>query len=159
LSEHQGTTHDICDTDSIRAAVGNQIRTIRHRKGLKQDEVGQLIEKYLGKPWPRQQVSAAEKGLRAFTIIDILALSAVLDVPPTDLLYTVLTDAVTFPSGQEWQPPSPESVELSWETAEAVEAALVNARSSLSVAMAWLRGSTNEHRSVPLPEDIIHIAQ
>ena len=154
--EHESSL-DIGSTDPIRTAVGHQVKTIRHRKGLKQEEVGQLIEKYLGKPWPRQQVSAIEKGLRAFTIIDILALSAVLDVPPTDILYPVLTGTVVFPNGREWQPPSPGNVELSWETAAAVESALKDARQSLSVAMSWLRGSTNAKRSVPLPEDFLHV--
>jgi hypothetical protein len=54
--------------------------------------VGEELGHYLGRPWPRQAVSAAEKGRRSFTAAELVALAAVLGrsvesllVPPEDV--------------------------------------------------------------------------
>jgi transcriptional regulator with XRE-family HTH domain len=133
--------------------VGAQLKLIRTRKGLTQEEVGRRLTPYLGAPWHRQQVSAAENGQRAFQVIDLMAMAAVFDVPVTDILHPLLRDPVTFPTGLRWTPREPGHMELSWETLSAVEHLMRDARSSLTAGLSWLRDKANEQRSVPLPDD------
>jgi DNA-binding XRE family transcriptional regulator len=61
--------------------VGNRMRQAREEVGLTQERLGQALGKYLGTPWKKQSVSAAEKGRRDFTPEELLTLSIVLRKP------------------------------------------------------------------------------
>lgn len=141
--------------DPTRVAVGAQIKLIRTRLGLTQEDVGRKLAPYLGAPWHRQQVSMAENGQRAFQIIDLMAMAAVFDVPLTDILNPLLREPILFPTGLKYTPRPAEHMELSWETLSAVEHLMRDARSSLTAGLSWLRDKANEQRSVQLPDDPI----
>lgn len=64
----------------LEKVIGAQIASARDGK-MKQAELGERVGRYLGKPWSRQTVSAAEKGGRAFTALELLVLSVELEVP------------------------------------------------------------------------------
>ena len=66
----------------IELAVGNRIRELRESQGLSQAQLGERLQK----PWPRQAVSAAEQGRRAFTVAELSGLSAALGVGIADLV-------------------------------------------------------------------------
>src|SRR3954452_11836691 len=66
--------------------VGQRILEIRERLGMTQQQLGELLGELLGKPWPRQTVSAAEKGKRAFTAAELVALAIVLRTQANRLL-------------------------------------------------------------------------
>lgn len=59
--------------------VGQRVAEIRDRLGMTQQQLGEHLGPLLGRPWPRQTVSAAEKGKRAFTAAELVALAHVLD--------------------------------------------------------------------------------
>jgi transcriptional regulator with XRE-family HTH domain len=56
------------------------VRAIREDQGMTQEQLGQEIGELLGKPWPRQTVSHAEAGRRAFTALELVALARALNV-------------------------------------------------------------------------------
>lgn len=64
----------------LEKVIGARIAALREGK-MTQAELGERVGRYLGKPWSRQTVSAAEKGRRAFAALDLLVLSIELDVP------------------------------------------------------------------------------
>lgn len=64
----------------VEEVVGRRIRDIRDSQGMTQELLGQEIGKLLGKPWPRQTVSLAEQGRRAFTAVELVAVARVLGV-------------------------------------------------------------------------------
>jgi transcriptional regulator with XRE-family HTH domain len=75
----------------VEEVVGRRVREIRDGQGMTQEQLGQEIGKLLGKPWPRQTVSAAEAGRRAFTAVELVVLARALGVyvgnlftPPID---------------------------------------------------------------------------
>lgn len=138
--------------DTIRPAVGAQIKLIRTRLGLTQEDVAKRMGRYLGTPWHRQQVGIVESGQRALQIVDLMALAAVLDVPLTDILSPLLSCEVVFPTGERWDSRGTGGMELSWETMTAVESAMKDARSALSAGLSWLLEKANEQRRVPLPD-------
>jgi len=49
---------------------------------MSQEELGRRLEPLLGKAWPRQAVWAAERGQRAFTAAELLALATALETTP-----------------------------------------------------------------------------
>ncbi len=72
--------------------VGRRIAEIRERFDMTQQQLGEHLGELLGRPWPRQTVSAAEKGRRGFTATELFAVAHVLDTwpgrlfaPPADL--------------------------------------------------------------------------
>jgi transcriptional regulator with XRE-family HTH domain len=67
-------------TVKIEKVIGANMQLIREDQDMTQAELGEAVAQYLGKPWSRQAVSAAEKGRRAFSAADLLALALVLDV-------------------------------------------------------------------------------
>lgn len=84
----------------VEEVVGRRIREAREARGLSQEEFGGLLATHLAKPWARQAMSAAEKGQRSFSAVELLAISVVIgcDIAalfrmPGDL------DGVTMPSG------------------------------------------------------------
>jgi transcriptional regulator with XRE-family HTH domain len=75
----------------VEELVGRRVREIREAKGMTQEQLGLEIGTMLGKPWPRQTVSAAEGGRRAFTAVELVVLARALSVyvgqlfiPPVD---------------------------------------------------------------------------
>lgn len=64
----------------IEEVIGANLARLRDEKGMSQSQLGDAVAEHLGKPWSRQAVSAAEKGRRAFTAADLLALARTLDV-------------------------------------------------------------------------------
>jgi transcriptional regulator with XRE-family HTH domain len=64
----------------VEELVGRRIRDIRDSKGMTQEQLGIAIGELLGKPWPRQTVSSAEAGRRAFTAAELVAIAHALGV-------------------------------------------------------------------------------
>lgn len=84
----------------IEEVVGQRLREAREERGLTQEELGQRLAALLGKSWPRQTVSIAERGHRAFTALELLAFSVVLGVEVADLFRLPGDlDFVTTPAG------------------------------------------------------------
>src|SRR5205809_230111 len=67
---------------TIEQAVGTRVREARDRAGLSQSELGAMLSRFAGRPWSRQAVSAAELGLRAFSVADVWSLALTLNIPP-----------------------------------------------------------------------------
>lgn len=65
----------------IEEVVGRRVAELRDTTEMSQQELGRRLGELLGRPWSRQAVSAAEKGRRAFTAAEILALAHVFEVP------------------------------------------------------------------------------
>lgn len=69
---------------------------------MTQAELGKRVGRYLGRAWSPQTVSAAEKGRRAFTALELMVLSTELDVPIHSLLSPAFSDgdgAIETPGG------------------------------------------------------------
>lgn len=62
----------------LEEAIGRNVARLREVSGLSQAQLGDALAGYLGKPWSRQAVSAAEKGRRAFTAAELVSLALVL---------------------------------------------------------------------------------
>lgn len=69
----------------IEKVIGANIRENRERKAITQSDLGEQVAERLGRPWPRQAISAAEKGGRSFTAAEVLAFADALDTKPGDL--------------------------------------------------------------------------
>lgn len=70
----------------VEDVIGQWITRGREDAGITQAELGEQLGKYLGRPWPRQAVSAAEKGRRAFSAAELVAFAAVLGTSVASLL-------------------------------------------------------------------------
>jgi transcriptional regulator with XRE-family HTH domain len=70
----------------VEELVGARIREKRDELGWSQQELGEKVGEYLGRPWSRQAVSLAEKGQREFGVADLLTLAMTLGVPPIWLM-------------------------------------------------------------------------
>lgn len=70
----------------IEELIGQRIRGHRERLGLTQEQLGQRLGDTLGRAWSRQAISAAEKGDRAFTAAELLAIAHTLGVSVGALL-------------------------------------------------------------------------
>jgi len=82
----------------IEEVIGQWIAEGRDQTGMSQAELGEQLEKLLGKSWPRQAVSAAEKGRRAFTAAELVAFAIALGCNVEDLLQP-RTSTVTLANG------------------------------------------------------------
>lgn len=85
---------------TVEEYVGLRIRERREELGMSSAEFGSRLGELLGKPWPRQAVSAAELGKRSLGVTEMMAIASVLDTSPSRLLtppYGV--SEVTMPSG------------------------------------------------------------
>lgn len=96
----------------IEQMIGLRVQELREElepKGkVSQAELGKRLGAYLTKDWPRQSVSHAEAGNRAFTAVEILALARVLGVSVEDLLRPPAgAERVEFPSGESWAADEP----------------------------------------------------
>jgi 8-oxo-dGTP diphosphatase len=70
----------------IEQAVGSRVRERRDALGLSQAQLGERLGDLLGRPWPRQAVSSAEKGERSFGVAELVAFAAALDTTVNDLI-------------------------------------------------------------------------
>lgn len=86
-------------TTSIEEVIGERIRMARSTAGLSQEQLGHLLEPYLGRPWTRQAVSSAEKGGRDFTALELLGLAQVLDVHTAWLMTPPAGATIDTPGG------------------------------------------------------------
>jgi len=79
---HQQELPDGLRAVTIAELIGGNVKARRERLGWSQSDLGKQMEKFLGVEWSRQQVFTAERGIRAFTAVDITALALALGVPP-----------------------------------------------------------------------------
>jgi len=63
----------------VEQAIGRQIARLRAQRQLSLADLGEAVGRYLGKPWSRQAVHQAERGLRSFTAAELTALALALD--------------------------------------------------------------------------------
>ncbi|MCX4907798.1 helix-turn-helix domain-containing protein [Streptomyces sp. NBC_00878] len=63
----------------VEEAIGQQIARFREARRLSLTELGELMGRYLDRPWSRQAVHQAERGRRAFTAAELTAIALVLD--------------------------------------------------------------------------------
>jgi transcriptional regulator with XRE-family HTH domain len=63
----------------VEQAIGRQIARLRAQRQLSLADLGEALGRYLGKPWSRQAVHQAERGLRSFTAAELTALALALD--------------------------------------------------------------------------------
>ncbi len=84
----------------LEQVIGHRMRERREEMALTQEQAGQRIGELLGRPWPRQAVSAAEKGDRAFTAAELVAIAFALDTTVSWLLTPLAGGlGVEMPSG------------------------------------------------------------
>ncbi len=73
--------HDEGGAVRIEEVIGHNIRARREERRLSQEELGRQVGKLLrGDDWPRQAVSAAEKGGRGFSAAELVVFAFVLNV-------------------------------------------------------------------------------
>jgi transcriptional regulator with XRE-family HTH domain len=70
----------------IEDVIGYWITRGREETGMTQAQIGEALGEHLDKPWPKQAVSAAEKGRRAFTAAELVAFALVLGATLESLL-------------------------------------------------------------------------
>lgn len=84
----------------IEEVIGQRMSEVREAAGVTQAAFGEMLEATLGRPWSRQSVSAAEKGRRAFTAVELVALADALEVPIIELLSPPMSvEHVELPTG------------------------------------------------------------
>jgi transcriptional regulator with XRE-family HTH domain len=80
--------------------IGQRIRDRREELAMTQEDLGLRVGNLLGRAWSRQTVSAAEKGRRAFTAAELLAIAHVLETRAPRLLTPPLELAeIELPGG------------------------------------------------------------
>lgn len=70
----------------IEEIAGQRIRERREELGRTQEGLGKAIGERLGREWPRQAVSAAERGKRSFTAAELVAIAHALGTNVQQLL-------------------------------------------------------------------------
>jgi transcriptional regulator with XRE-family HTH domain len=80
----------------VEEAIGRQIAHLRAQRQLSQADLGEALDRYLGKPWSRQAVHQAERGQRSFTAAELTALALVLDTS-VQALFRAEDDHVELP--------------------------------------------------------------
>ncbi|WP_329276944.1 helix-turn-helix transcriptional regulator [Streptomyces sp. NBC_01451] len=70
----------------LEEIIGAHIADRRADEGMSQAELGEALGQHLEKPWSRQAVHAAEKGKRAFTAAELVAIALALDVELSELM-------------------------------------------------------------------------
>lgn len=113
----------------IEDVVGYWITQGREQSGKKQAELGAELGEYLDKPWPRQAVSAAEKGRRAFTAAELVAWAFVLGCTVESLLQP---------------PPGVDKIEL--DEHRSIDSRLLRSAAATNADLADLVGAVHELR-------------
>ena len=72
----------------IEVAIGKQIARFREARQMSLTQLGEVLGKYLDKPWSRQAVHQAERGRRAFTAAEMAALALALETSIPALFLT-----------------------------------------------------------------------
>lgn len=84
----------------VEELVGQRIRARREELELTQEQLGERLGEILGRKWSRQAVSAAEKGDRAFTAAELVAIAFTLGRSLGDLFAPLAgVDALEMPGG------------------------------------------------------------
>lgn len=84
----------------LEELVGQRIRTRREGLALTQDQLGRQLGDSLGRRWSRQAVSAAEKGERAFTAAELVAIAGALQISVGSLFVPPAgVDEIELPNG------------------------------------------------------------
>jgi transcriptional regulator with XRE-family HTH domain len=84
----------------IEDVIAHWITKGREETGMTQAQLGERLGELLGKPWPKQAVSAAEKGRRAFTAAELVAFAVALGCNVENLLQPPMeTDEVIIGDG------------------------------------------------------------
>lgn len=91
----------------IEDVIGRWITEGREQTGMTQTQLGNRLGELLGKPWPRQAISAAEKGRRAFPAAELVAFAVALGCnvenllePPIDVQEVTLLDGPPLASNR-----------------------------------------------------------
>ncbi len=90
----------------IEELIGRRIqalrKTMKDGEIVTQEDLGERMGTYLEKPWSRQAVSAAEKGQRSFTAVELAAFASIFEVPvqslfqaPIDVVYLDMPSGVS----------------------------------------------------------------
>jgi transcriptional regulator with XRE-family HTH domain len=132
----------------VEEVVGRRVRDIRDAKGMTQEQLGQAIGELLGKPWPRQTVSAAEAGRRAFTAVELVAIARALGVYVGHLFTPTIDGAapVTIELSPGVQLDTKEVMEAMFERMDVVAArtalqTLIQSAQSLGTVASGIRGN------------------
>lgn len=127
-------------------AIGEKIAWLRKHRQMTQAGLGEALAQYLGKPWSRQTVHTAEKGGRAFTATELVALALALDAPvPSLFLPFGSNEPVTLPSGHEIDRASFRDLTS---PASNVTQQTSNALGALAVVADALRGLDESHKTM-----------
>lgn len=70
----------------VEETIGQRIRARREMLELSQSQLGRYVGELLGREWPRQAVSAAERGKRSFTAAELVAFAFSLKTSVSRLL-------------------------------------------------------------------------
>jgi transcriptional regulator with XRE-family HTH domain len=70
----------------LEEVIGDRIAVVRTERGMSQAELGAALAEHLDRPWSRQAVYTAEKGKRAFTAAELVALALVLEIEVPELM-------------------------------------------------------------------------
>lgn len=87
---------------NVQQLVGHRIREVRERESITQEQLGRDLGPLLGREWARQAVSTAERGERAFTATELVAIAYVLGTSVGWLLTPPVShrEGVELPGGQ-----------------------------------------------------------
>ncbi len=97
--------------------IGKRIKAVRESRKMTQDALGTALGHWLKQAWPRQAVSGAERGERAFTGAELIALAHVLEINIGALLMPPMdAEDIEMPSGAMLPPSSLARVALDVET-------------------------------------------
>jgi transcriptional regulator with XRE-family HTH domain len=77
--------------------VGRRIAQARKDRGIRQDQLGERLAEYLGKPWTKQAISETERGNRHLDPTEFLAFTIVLDYPLAWFFLPPSGEAFQFP--------------------------------------------------------------
>lgn len=137
----------------VEEVVGWQVRERREARGVTQEQLGRELEPFLGRPWSRQAVSAAEKGDRSFGAAELVALAAVLHARVGDLLRLPIHEAAVELGG-----PSAVTREMLFEVVMSgprEDMNLVGLQETLSrLADSIMHGQQDSARALKLAQDL-----
>lgn len=81
---------------TLEQQIGENVRALRGQRSMQ--ALGLALEPFTGRAWSRQAVWDAERGHRAFTAAELLALAGALGVTLPQLFET--SGSITMPSGE-----------------------------------------------------------